>query len=421
MKGIAHARRLSWGLVDQVASSTTNLGLTVLAGRTLGPHGLGIVAIGFSIYVAALGLQRALFSDALVISSATKGQNEARSRSQAAVAMVLAYGCTLAIVVATLGVVLPGAAGRALLLFAPWLAPALVQDLWRSILFRDGRGGAAAANDAFWLLIMFVGVALTWSWRSDWLIVGAWGLGATSGALLGLVQTKLRPVRILRALRWWRNEIWSLSRWFVAENIAYTSAGQGTLLVIAGILGPASLGGFRAVQSIFAPLSLLGPALALPLLPHLSRLYEANPWRARRVAVQVGLGTAVLTSLYLAALGWHGRQILGAFFGRSFSDYAFLILPVGLQQVINSTMIGLLLLLKANRRGRAFLFAGASVPILALSIVSVSAALAGLRGVAWGYVATAVIGGVLVTLLAPRHAPPDPEEERPSFKVIVGG
>ena len=61
---------MSWGLVDQGFSSATNFGLTVIAGRLVGPKGLGVVYIGFSLYLFVLSFQRALVTDPLVVSSA---------------------------------------------------------------------------------------------------------------------------------------------------------------------------------------------------------------------------------------------------------------------------------------------------------------------------------------------------------------
>jgi hypothetical protein len=67
---------MSWGLFDQGFSSATNLGLAVLAGRLTGPGGLGVVYLGFTAYLAAISLQRALVTDPLVVYSARKPRAE---------------------------------------------------------------------------------------------------------------------------------------------------------------------------------------------------------------------------------------------------------------------------------------------------------------------------------------------------------
>jgi hypothetical protein len=44
---------IAWGVVDQGLSSATNLGISILAGRLLGPAGLGVIFLGFSTYLFA--------------------------------------------------------------------------------------------------------------------------------------------------------------------------------------------------------------------------------------------------------------------------------------------------------------------------------------------------------------------------------
>jgi len=59
-------RGFAWSFVDQGFSSATNFALSVLAGRLLGPTGLGAVALAFSIYTVALVLQRSLLTSILL-------------------------------------------------------------------------------------------------------------------------------------------------------------------------------------------------------------------------------------------------------------------------------------------------------------------------------------------------------------------
>jgi hypothetical protein len=63
-----HSRSaFGWGLVDQVLSSATNFGGSVLAARALSSSGFGAVAIGFSVFLLVLGIARAWSSEPLVI------------------------------------------------------------------------------------------------------------------------------------------------------------------------------------------------------------------------------------------------------------------------------------------------------------------------------------------------------------------
>ena len=69
---------LRLGLVAQVFSSPTNFALTVVAGRLLGPAGLGVVVVGFSVYQLVAGLQRAIVMQPIVADAAPRGATERR-------------------------------------------------------------------------------------------------------------------------------------------------------------------------------------------------------------------------------------------------------------------------------------------------------------------------------------------------------
>ncbi len=151
---LAFRRGIGWGLVDQVFSSATNLGLVVFAAHRLGAQGLGTVVIGFSVYLVTLSFQRALISVPLVALSTRSDSQDRRVPTRAALTVVLVLGSVVSGALVAFGQIAPGTAGFSVALFAPWLLPALVQDLWRSILFRDDRGSAATLNDGVWFAVM---------------------------------------------------------------------------------------------------------------------------------------------------------------------------------------------------------------------------------------------------------------------------
>jgi hypothetical protein len=60
---VARMRPFLWGFASQAASSSTSFGVSLVAALALGPSGLGRVFVGFSAYLIALGVQRALILD----------------------------------------------------------------------------------------------------------------------------------------------------------------------------------------------------------------------------------------------------------------------------------------------------------------------------------------------------------------------
>jgi len=399
------SRSYAWAGASQGASSATNLALTLLAGRLLGPGGLGTVFAGFACYLLALGFQRALLTDPLVTSSAALDSGQRRLETGSALTLCVLGALVASALAAAAGALVPGEIGHGLLLFAPFLLPAMLQDFWRVVLFRDGRGTAAACNDALWLLVMGVLAPFAVLTGGSWAVVACWGAGAAAGACAGVLQTGVRSERPGAALAWWDAKAWPLGRWLGAEGILWAVASYGTIFVLAGLVGTRGLGGLRAVQSLFAPLSLLASAVSLPGLPALSREVGSSPEAARRLAVRVALGVAGVAVAYVSLLGLASHTALRLVFGAPFPGFADLAWPLGAAQVLAAAPVGFVLLLKAQRRGRGLVLARAVGLAGSLGAVCALATIAGLRGAAWGLAVGALVGALALTWLAIRRRP----------------
>jgi O-antigen/teichoic acid export membrane protein len=378
------SREFAWGLGSQVASSATNLALSILAGRLLGANGLGLVFIGFSYYLLAIGFQRSLITDPLLAVTSSLDEDARREATRSALTAVLLWGTAAATFLIVTALAVQGKVGHGLVLFVPWLLPALVQDFWRSILFRDRRGGAGTLNDSLWLAGMVLTLPLVLLVRTDWVVVANWGFGALIASFAGVIQLRVRPAGTRTSVRWWRMRAWALGRWLAAESIVYTVSSQLLVFLIAGILGTGPLGGLRAVQTLFGPLTLLASALALPGLPAVSRAIAVSTDHAARLAIRIGGLAVVLTGAYLAIATVFGNRLLEWVFGSSFDSYRLLILPIGIGQILIASTIGLALLLKARARGGALVAARVVGSASSLVLVTTLAVTHGITGAAWG-------------------------------------
>jgi O-antigen/teichoic acid export membrane protein len=365
--------------------------LSLLAGRLLGPSRLGAIFVGFSFYLLAMGFQRSLITDPLLATTASLDNDARRGATRSALTMALLLAAVATTLLFVASVMVPSNVGHGLILFVPWLVPALVQDFWRSVLFRDRRGAAGALNDTLWFAGMAVTLPLVLLVRTDWIVVANWGFGALVGATTGFIQSRLPPAETRISVRWWTTRAWKLGRWLAAESVIYTISSQLLVFLLAGILGTRSLGGLRAVQTMFGLLTLLAPALALPGLPALSRALAVSADRAARLAVYIGGLAVVLSGCYVAIAAAFGGQLLGWVFGPSFSSFGSLILPTGIGQILIGGTIGLALLLKAQARGKALLGARAVGSASSLVLVLPLAVTRGVTGAAWGI---ALAGGL---------------------------
>jgi len=386
LRGITRStkvRSVSFGFVAQVCSSATNLALAVIGGHILGPSGLGTLYIGFGAYIALLGLHRALVTQPLI---AISSSDEASARIRAArygLTASLVPACVSGLALAGAGWVLPDQFGRGMLLFAPWLIPALIQDMGRSLMFRDEAGWRATASDATWLVAMAVFLPFTLLLRTDWAVLTCWGLGACAGAGVVLFQIRLLPARLGPALLWWRRRLWPLGRWLTVQVAFRSASGYAAALSLAWILGPSDYGGLRSVNVVFVPLSLIGAAVALPGLPLISRATTTSPQRALRTSTELGLMVTALTAAYVG-LAYSFQNLLGFAFGSAFLEFRSIVMPVGLGQLLMAPTYGLTLLLIAQQRGRSLVALGI---VLAGSQLLGAVGLGlvfGLDGAAWG-------------------------------------
>jgi O-antigen/teichoic acid export membrane protein len=394
-------RKFAWGILDQVVSSATNFGLSLVAGRLLGASGLGVIAIGFSAYLIVLGFHRALVSEPLIVVSVTDAEAERRA-TRSSISATAGLGLASAVIVALVGLWIGGPIGRGLLIFAPWVLPALLQDLWRMLLFRGEKGGAATANDAIWLITMAALLTTSHGFRADWTIVACWGLGATASAIVGFAQLRLRAGRPRTSWNWLIREAWPVGRWFATEGIVYTAASQGVVFLLAALIDTAAAGGLRSVQVIFAPLSLLGPAAALPGLPLLSKAIRESHATAWILAFKLSIVLFLLTAGYLVATSVNGSELLAAVFGDDFLKYRELILPVGVHQLVLAAGGGYYLLLKAHRGGKWILLSRTLSSLVTVALVAWMSLRYEILGGAWAIALGASIGTASIIAFASR-------------------
>ena len=274
----------------------------VIAGHLLGAAGLGALSVGFFAYLLLLNLLRALVTEPVIAVSSVRTLDERSASSRHALSLTIAAVVPACVSMAVVGIVLSGQVGRGILLFAPWLAPALLQDLGRSLVFRDRDGGSVALSDVAWLLTMIVLTPLAVRDGSDWAVVGCWGAGSVVGAAVALRQGVATPSLPGIALAWWRREIWPFARWLGAQATLFAAISFLTTLLLVAVLGTYDYGGLVAVQTVLTPLTLLGVAIALPGLPFLSRIIHVSRRHALGVAAKLGGIITLLTAVYLLVL-----------------------------------------------------------------------------------------------------------------------
>lgn len=388
-----------WGFSGQAFASATSLGLTLIAGRVLGPSGLGVVAIGFSGYLLVVSMQRSLVATPLVTETAALPV-AARARSTSSgLAMVILLALAATVIFVAVSVIVGGSIGRGLLIFACWLLPAQLHDYWRTVLFRENRSHLAALNDGAWLVTMVAASVVALAVRNEWSVAAAWGLGAVCGATLGAVQLRIRPNGMRTAVTWWREKAASLGRWLVVQDGITYIAGYVMVVVLIKIVGTSAVGGLRAAQTLFAPYSLIAPAIGLAGLPAMARAVTRSTAPGRRLAWKLSGASMLLAVLYVATMLVVGGTLLRVFFGDRFTGYDNLVLPLGVWQIVAAPILGFVIFLKAERRGSGLVLSTVLDTLVSVTLVSIFATWYGLEGAAWGYAPGSLAAVITVAFL----------------------
>jgi O-antigen/teichoic acid export membrane protein len=377
-----------WGLADQTLASLTTLCLTIGAAREFGPSGVGAIAVPYAAILVVLGLQRALLVDPFM-TKRWRGDGDERSQ--------LAIGLTLSIVLGLLGlaacsltgIMAPGAIGKGFIAFAPWIPPTLAQAFLRPAAFKAGRGWAAFVGSGVmlgtFLLAAFLGLR-----QDEAQLVSAWGLGALASSVWLLASVgRWRLARPLAAISAWRVESMRFGAWLAVGTVSWSVLSYGLLAGLATVTGTASLGGYRAIESIFSPLSLLAPSLAVPGMKTMSDIWKQQPTDVLRIAYRISGLAVVCMAIYALAVGALQTFIFSVL-GDGFREYSNLIVPIALGQTVLAGTIGFITLLKVARQGRDVVVAGAGVALLACLVGIPLGAVLGITAAAWGIALSSV-------------------------------
>ena len=263
------SRRSLLTLADQIVASASNFAVAVVVAHLAGVRGLGIFSIGYAAWLFVASLHRSLITDPMAIERDARSAS-ARKRIRIGLAAEVVLGTATAAVTALIGLVLLGVglvsggsgwsgAGEGLLTVAVFVPFLCIQDFWRWIGFMSGKPAHSLANDSVFAavqLVAFAAIAASPGQPSAQVVIAGWGLGAVAGCVYGCWRYRLLP-RFAGGLALLTSR-WHLSRWLVGNDLALWGTNQGYLLLAGLLLGPISLGGLKAAQTLVT-----GPAFVI--------------------------------------------------------------------------------------------------------------------------------------------------------------
>lgn len=391
-RGTGRTMTVAASVLDQAATSLTNILVLVIAARLSTAAGFAAFSMVYLTFTVLLGLNMAYVGQVVVLERGDPAALAGACRS--AVAFTACASCTAAVPLVAGGVLVGGRLGDAFAALGVVLPFTLVQDGLRYAFSALRRPQRALVADTVRLMCVVPALLLQPSDASPGRLVAAWGLSALPALLLGLAL--LRPfvtgaaVGLRRYLR--RGH---LGMRFVVEFAVGNASSQLAVLGLGVFADPLAVGALRGSTTLFGPLNVLFNSVNAFGPPVLGRLGG----RRATVRAAAGLG-AVLAVLglgwagVLAALPAHvGRRLLGD----TWHSAAALLPAAGSQYAVMGLGTCALVTLRVLKP-RATLSVQVVFSLVAVVLMLGGYRLGGAPGAAWGLAAGSALKAVAAWL-----------------------
>ncbi|HEV2122109.1 MAG TPA: hypothetical protein VGW38_04945 [Chloroflexota bacterium] len=386
-------RRIVLTFLDQSVSSVSNFVTGIAIARLSGAAAFGQYMLVLMLWFVVVGLHRAIITEPVIVASPHAEDGCALQKQ--GVGAELGLGVSVSACVAAAGLALSSAGvdeGRLMLAFSPWFVPLLLQDYWRAMAFKERRPGRALINDTVFACVQFAGIGALWALdlRSAGFVVGAWGVGATAGAVQGWLSFG-RPTACLTEGPRLVRRLWPVSRWMAAEFVTGFASNQAYLGFAAFLLSAVDYGGYRAALNLLGPIVVILHASGNVGLPEASRRADPDdPSALRHLARRLSLSTALCVAVYGGIVVLFGRSFLRFLYGPEFTGFGLFATLAAVQALLAAFVFGETIALKATGRMRRLWRVRLIVTAASLVSMYVLVGLMGAIGAGWAGVATAV-------------------------------
>ncbi|WP_406366188.1 hypothetical protein [Streptomyces sp. NBC_01546] len=394
-------------VLDQAASSATNILVLVLAARLSSASGFADFSMVYVTFSVLLGLSMAYVGQTVVLE---KAEERLGAVCRSAVGFTGAAAGAVGAVLAVVGLALPGTTGPAFLALGLVLPLVLVQDGLRYCFSALRAPERALAADALRLVCVVAALAVQPSGASAGRLVLVWGLSALPA--LGLGLWLLRPyVRGARAdLRPYVRR-GHLGQRFVVEFAVGNGSSQLAVLGLGVFATPLAVGALRGASTLFGPLNVLFNSANSFGPPVLSRLGGKRATVRATVAlggVLAVVGAGWATALYLLP-DRLGRELLGD----TWASAAALLPATGAQYAVMGLGTCALLTLRVLAP-KATLSLQVAFSMLSVVFLLAGYAVWGPLGAAWGLAAGSALKALAAWLRVARLPVAAPRDDEPA-------
>ncbi|MEU6891445.1 hypothetical protein ABZ934_06525 [Streptomyces sp. NPDC046557] len=367
-------------VLDQAASSATNILVLVLAARLSSASGFADFSMVYVTFTVLLGLNMAYVGQTVVLE---KDGERLGAACRSGLAFTGAASAAAGVVLALVGLVLPGAGGWAFLALGLVLPLVLVQDGLRYCFSALRAPERALAADVV-RLVGVVGALLAQpEGASAGRLVLVWGVSALPALALGLwlLRPYVRGARVDLRPYVRRGH---LGQRFVVEFAVGNGSSQLAVLGLGVFATPLAVGALRGATTLFGPLNVLfnsANAFGPPVVGRASGKRGVVRLTLLMGGVLAALGAGWGAVLY-ALPETVGRQLLGETWGAA----ATLLPATGAQYAVMGLGTCALLTLRVLNP-RATLSLQVVFSLLSVALLLGGYAVWGVAGAAWGLAA----------------------------------
>jgi O-antigen/teichoic acid export membrane protein len=385
---------------DQAVSSLSNFIAVLLVARYAGPAEFATFSLSFAIWFLALGVQRSLLIEPMIIGAGAHTGDDLKTflrRADRAAFPTAALIAATVMALSLVGMLITPSAWR-LGVGVPLsvaLGPLLMQDYWRWRSLAGMTPKRALTNDiVFALCEVVIVVVVGRSGGADaHRALTAIGIAAAIASLFGLWQ--IRQESSASPMGWRAQFDAGLvnGKWLLAEFSTQWVYWQGAAFLLAFLLGARLLGQYRALDALFGPARTAVLGMSAVALPAFSRRFATAGKASLDGAVtSTRRWVIVITGAYALLLGVGGPLLVRTSLGSAYAGLNGLLWIMGIQFVLFSSMLPVTLGLKVAGAARALFGLRVLIAIVAICSTVAGAIVGGI----WG----ACIGGAIGAAVA---------------------
>ncbi|WP_407107441.1 hypothetical protein [Rhodococcus aetherivorans] len=263
-------------------SNASNFLLTMVVARNVASGELGLFSAMIAGSALAIGLVRAWGSEPMIFRERTVDAFDADIRHGST---VLATGI-LSLLVGALALPLMLLATNDFTLsavFAISVPFAVLQDSVRFVLVDRGLARRAFSAEVVWICVQMAFIGALGFSQSLAFMIAAWGVGAFSSVLVGVMSLRVR-YQFSAVWSWWRS-VRSVSPVYMADFAVAGGLNQASVFIVVAVAGLEAAGFLRGAQLLLTPLTIVTLGMSFALAPEVTRVAGSDGRRQRLIRI----------------------------------------------------------------------------------------------------------------------------------------